>query len=200
MVTIDGFFAGPNGETDWHKYDEEMSANSIRLMKSLGLVIFGRLTYDLMAGYWPTPKGIQSEPAVADIMNNIPKIVFSKTLRNVKDGPVWKNVTVLSDLRADDINKIKEQKGKDIAILGSGTIVRQLTNLGLIDEYRLILNPIVLETGKPLFKDYPDLRLLGIRSFRNGNVLLTYKPGRSIKIIKGKTDKKVKPIAVAVGR
>lgn len=178
-MTVDGLFAGPNGEIDWHNYDDEMGTYSLEQMKSLGALIFGKTTYELMASYWPTPDGIKSEPVVARIMNNIPKIVFSKSLKEVKDGPIWKNVIVFHELEPEEIIKMKEQEGRDIAIFGSGTIVQQFTNLSLIDEYRLIVNPLVLGNGKPLFKDIKNklnLRLIYTRVFKNGNVLLCYQP------------------------
>ena len=102
---------------------------------------------------------------------------FSKNLDAVTDGPIWKNVTVLRDIIPEEIAKLKAMDGKDIAIFGSGTIVQQLTNLHLIDEYRLMINPLILGQGKPLFKDVTsriDLQLLSSTQFKNGNVLLTY--------------------------
>lgn len=177
LVTVDGFFAGPNGEIDWHNYDEEIGAFSMTQMQTLGALIFGRTTYDLMASYWPTPEGMQSEPVVAEIMNSIPKIVFSKALSEVSDGPLWKNVQIMREIDPEEIKKLKAQDGKDIAIFGSGTIVQQMTNLGLIDEYRLMVNPLILGNGKPLFKDVTNrvsLKLVDSRQFKNGNVLLTY--------------------------
>ncbi len=176
-MSVDGLFAGPKGEIDWHNYDDEMGAHSVQQLKSLGALIFGRITYELMASYWPTPNGIKSEPVVAGIMNSIPKIVFSETLKEVRDGPLWKHVTVFHAIKPEEIIKMKEQEGGDIAIFGSGTIVQQFTNLGLIDEYRLIVNPLILGNGKPLFKDIKDkrnLKLLNTRVFKNGNALLTY--------------------------
>ena len=112
-------------------------------------------------------------------MNSIPKIVFSKTLKEVKDGLLWKNVKVLPEIKTEEIIKMKEHEGGDIAIFGSGTIVQQFTNLGLIDEYRLIVNPLILGSGKPLFKNIKNklnLKLLNTRTFKNGNVLLCYEP------------------------
>ena len=179
LVTVDGLFAGPNGEIDWHNYDDEMGRHSVEQLKSLGALIFGKTTYELMASYWPTPDGVKGEPVVAGIMNSIPKIVFSKTLQEVKDGPLWKNVKVFHEIKPEEIIKMKEQDGGDIAIFGSGIIVQQLTNLGLIGEYRLIVNPLILGNGKPLFKDVNDklkLKLVNTRVFGNGNVLLSYEP------------------------
>ena len=179
LVTVDGLFAGLKGEIDWHNYDDEMGAYSLEQLKSLGALIFGGTTYQLMASYWPTPDGVKGEPVVAGIMNSIPKIVFSKRLQEVKDGPLWKNVKVFHEIRPGEIMNMKEQEGGDIAIFGSGTIVQQLADLGLVDEYRLIVNPLVLGNGKPLFKDIKNrlgLKLLTTRVFKNGNVLLCYQP------------------------
>jgi dihydrofolate reductase len=179
LVTVDGLFAGPNGEIDWHNYDDEMGTYSLEQMKSLGALIFGKTTYELMASYWPTQDGIESEPVVAGIMNSIPKIVFSETLKEVRDGPIWKNVTVFREIKPEEIIKMKEQEGGDIAIFGSGTIVQQFANLSLIDEYRLVVNPIILGNGKQLFKDIKNklnLRLIKTSMFKNGNVLLCYQP------------------------
>lgn len=177
LITLDGFFAGPKGEIFWHNYDDEMGEHSKELMKSVGAIIFGKITYELMASYWPTPEGIKSEPLVAEIMNNIPKIVFSKKMKEVKDGSVWKNVTVFHEINPEEIMKLKKQEGKDIVILGSGTIVQQFANLGFIDEYKLFVNPIILGEGKPLFKDFKkmNLELVSTRNFKNGNVLLIYR-------------------------
>lgn len=111
LVTTDGFFAGTNGEIDWHNYDDEMSAHSVEQMKSFGTLIFGKTTYELMASYWPTPERVKSEPIVAGIMNTIPKIVFSETLKKVKDGPLWKNITIFHEIKPEEIIKLNEQKG-----------------------------------------------------------------------------------------
>ena len=110
LVSLDGFFAGPKGEIDWHNYDDEMGAFSVSQMKSLSALIFGKTTYELMASYWPMPEGIKSEPVVAGIMNSIPKIVFSKTLKEVKDGPIWKNVKVFHEIKPEEIIKMKAQE------------------------------------------------------------------------------------------
>jgi dihydrofolate reductase len=115
---------------------------------------------------------------MARVMNTSPKIVFSKTLRSVEEGPNWKNIRILDEIRPKEILKLKEKE--DITILGSGTIVQQLANLGLIDEYNLVVVPIILGVGKPLFKDVKktNLKLLEARTFKNGIVLLRYQPIR----------------------
>ena len=179
LITVDGYFAGPKGEIDWHNYDEEMGAFSIEQMQTLGALMFGETTYELMASYWVTEEGIKGEPVVAGIMSSIPKIVFSEKLKEVADGPVWKNVSVFNEIKKEEIIRLKEKEGKDVAIFGSGTIVQQLTELGLIDEYRLVVNPLILGEGKPLFanlKGRHDLTLINTKVFKNGNVLLYYVP------------------------
>jgi dihydrofolate reductase len=180
IVSVDGYFAGPNGEIDWFKTenDDEDSEFSLEASRSSGTLIFGRTTYEMMSGYWPTPDAVKNDPVMAGMMNNNPKIVISKTLKPVKDGPVWKNVRVFHDIDPEEIARLKEQGNGNIAILGSGTIVQQFANLGLIDEYQLMVIPVILGAGKYLFKDVKkmNLKLLEERTFRSGKVFLKYKP------------------------
>lgn len=180
LVSVDGFFAGPKGEIDWFNTDNEFQEFSIEnaQSKSSDMLIFGHTTYELMANYWPTPDALKNDPIVAGFMNSIPKIVFSKTLKDVKEGPHWKNIKVFHEIKPEEIVELKEQEGRDIMIFGSGTIVQQFANLDLIDEYHLIVNPIILGAGKYLFKDVKkmNLKLLDTRTFKSGNVLLTYRP------------------------
>jgi len=178
-VTVDGFFAGPNGEIDWFKVikkDDEWEKYTHDQAKSGSTMMFGHTTYEMMKSYWPTPDAIKSDPGMAEVVNNNPKIVFSKTLGSMEEGPNWKNIRILNEIRQEEILKLKEKE--DITIMGSGTIVQQLANLGLIDEYWLVVVPIILGAGKPLFKDVKktDLKLLEARSFKNGIVLLKYRP------------------------
>ncbi|MDE2038171.1 MAG: dihydrofolate reductase [Patescibacteria group bacterium] len=174
MITVDGFFAGLNGEIDWHHVDAEFNEQSAEFLDGIDTLIFGRVTYDLMAGYWPTPEGSKDDPVIADKMNSLSKIVFSKNA----DMLAWNNSRALSEIRAEEIRKLKEAPGKDIAIFGSGMIVSALTELGLIDEYRFVVNPVILGKGKTLFADLekkPDLELLDVHEFKSGNVLLSYR-------------------------
>ena len=178
IVSVDGCFAGPNGEIDWFKNnDEEDKKFAAESASPSATLLFGRTTYEMMAGYWPTPAAIKNDPVVAGAMNSAQKIVFSKTLRPI-EGPVWKNVSVLHEINREEIIRLKEQAGGDMAILGSGSIVRQLANLGLIDEYQLLVNPVVLGAGKYLFKDVArmNLKLLETRAFTSGKVFLRYRP------------------------
>ncbi len=181
IVSVDGYFAGPNGEIDWFKgeNDEEEQAFSAEASRTPGTLIFGRTTYEMMKTFWPTPEAIRGDPLMAGRMNSSQKIVFSKTMKPEKDGPVWKNIQVIPELTREKILSLKDQGEGIMTILGSGTIVQQLSNLGLIDEYQLMVVPVILGTGKYLFKDVNrmNMTLTGTRIFRkSGRVLLTYRP------------------------
>ncbi len=184
FVSVDGFFAGPYGELDWFaliKKDDEYDKYSRQGKKSGSTLIFGHTTYEMMKSYWPTPGAIKNDPGMAEAVNNNPKIVFSKTLQSVEEGPHWKNIKLLHEIEPEEIIKLKEQEGKDITILGSGTIVQQFADLGLIDEYLLLVIPVVLGAGKYLFKDVKkmNLNLLEARAFKNGIVVLRYQPAKN---------------------
>ncbi len=177
MVSLDGYFAGPNGDISWHNVDHEFNEFAIKQTPSFGALIFGRKTYDLMASYWPTKEVIKRDPVVARIMNSIHKIVFSKSLKEKKETDVWKNVQLLKEIKPQVFNKLKKQSGRDMAIFGSGEIVQQFTNLGLIDEFRLMINPVILGKGKQMFANLENklnLKLINTRTFKNGNILLVY--------------------------
>ncbi len=172
-VTLDGFMAGPNGELDWAMRDDEVTQYSKEGQASTDMFLFGRVTYEMMASFWPTPAGKSANPVFAEVLNNSPKIVFSSTLEKAD----WQNTEVVKELNKDEILKLKQQPGKNMMIFGSGTIVEQFTNLGLIDEYQLMVNPVILGTGRPLFTDIKDritLKLVKTKTFSNGIVLLQY--------------------------
>ena len=183
IVSVDGYFAGPHGEIDWFKgeQDEEEMAFSAEIGKTPVTLLFGRTTYEMMKGFWPTPQATKGDPVMAGVMNRSPKIVFSKTLKPEKDGPVWKNIRVIPELTPETILALKKDGEGGMTILGSGTIVQQLSNLGLIDEYQLMVVPVILGAGKYLFRDVKrrNMTLTGTRVFKkSGRVLLTYQPGR----------------------
>jgi len=177
LITLDGFFAGPDGEIDWHNVDQEFNEFAIDQLDSAGGLIFGRMTYQLMASYWPTPTAITDDPEVAGKMNSIPKIVFSKTLEKVE----WNNTRLVKGNIVEEISKLKQQPGKDLYIFGSANLASSIIQKGLIDEYRIIVNPVAIGSGMPLFKDIQDrlnLKLIKVKTFRSGNVLLYYEPVR----------------------
>ena len=175
-VTLDGFFAGINGDMSWaHKDDAEWNAFAAENASGGGQLIFGRITYELMAGFWPTPYAIENIPVVAERMNNLPKVVFSRTL----DQASWNNTKLVKGDIAAEIRKMKKEPGEGMAILGSGSVVSQLAQEGLIDEYQIVLNPVVLGKGRTMFdgiKGKLTLKLTKTRAFGNGNVLLCYEP------------------------
>ncbi len=175
MVTLDGFFEGPNQDISWHHVDEEFNEFALNQLNEIGTLLFGRVTYQGMASYWPTEFAKSSDPVVAGLMNSLPKIVFSKTL----DKAEWNNSRLLKENAAEEVSKLKQQSGKDIAIFGSSNLAVTLAEHGLIDEYRMIVNPVFLGHGTPLLKGIRnklDLKLLKARTFESGNVLLYYAP------------------------
>jgi dihydrofolate reductase len=175
LVSLDGYFEGPKRDISWHNVDAEFNDYAIAMLDSVDTLLFGRVTYDLMAGFWPTPEAIRTDPIVAGKMNALSKVVFSRTLSKVG----WNNTRLVKDDIEEEIRKMKQLPGRDMALLGSGNIMSQLAQRGLIDEYRIMVNPLVLGAGTPLFKgikDRLDLKLLETRSFGNGNVALRYQP------------------------
>jgi dihydrofolate reductase len=175
-VTLDGYFAGKNGDLSWaHKEDPEWNEFVAENASTGGQLLLGRVTYELMASFWPTPAATQNYPVVAERMNSVPKTVFSRTLEKAS----WSNTRLVKDGLADEVRMMKKGAGEDIAILGSGSIVTQLAQDGLIDEYQFVVNPIVLGTGRTMFdglKEKLPLKRTKQRAFGNGNVLLCYEP------------------------
>ena len=175
MMTLDGFFAGPDREIDWHNADGEFNEYAAAMLDSADTLVFGRVTYELMAGYWPARGAAEDDPLVAAKMNALEKVVFSRTLE--KTG--WNNARLAMAGVGEEIGEIKKRPGKDILVLGSGSIVSECARLGLVDEYRIMVNPVILGRGLTLFKDMPGrlkLKLVKTRTFRSGNVLLCYEP------------------------
>lgn len=173
MVSLDGFFEGSSKwDLSWHNVDKEFNDFAIAQLNETGTLLFGRVTYEGMAGYWASPDAAKNDPVVAGLMNQIPKIVFSKTL----DKAEWNNTRLVKDRVADEISKLKKQSDKDLAIFGSANLMSKLMRMNLIDEHRVMVNPVILGNGSPLFltKDKLNLKILKTRAFRNGNVLLTY--------------------------
>ena len=177
-VTLDGYFADANGDMSFaHKSRE--SAEWVEFTDQNasmgGILLFGRVTYDLMYSFWPTPQAKEMFPLVAERLNNGPKIVFSRTLESV----TWNNTRLVKGDLAAEVRKMKQEPGPDLVILGSGSIVAQLAQAGLIDEYRIALLPVVLGKGRTMFegiRDQVPLKLVKSRVFENGAVYLQYEP------------------------
>lgn len=175
QLSLDGFMEGPNQDLSWHRVDAELHGHFNDELRTMGAFLDGRVTYELMAGYWPTadqdPSSTDQEIEFARIWRDMPKIVYSKTLAKAD----W-NTAVVRDVVVEDVLKLKEQPGGDLA-LGGADLAAAFRRLGLIDEYRIYLHPVLIGRGKPLFPQSnttAPLRLLETRGFGNGVVLLRY--------------------------
>lgn len=174
-VSVDGFIEGPNREIDWHLVDDELHSHFNQQLAGMGAFIDGRVTYELMAEFWPTadedPANAGPMAEFAKIWRDMPKYVYSTTLQQAE----W-NTTILRELVADDVRQLKAQPGGDLA-LGGADLSESFRELDLIDEYWLYIHPIVLGRGKPLFRPADtqlNLQLVQTRTFGNGVVLLRY--------------------------
>src|SRR5512139_4081061 len=151
-ISLDGYFAGPNGEIDWFIHDPAVDEAAHEMMQADTLLL-GRVTYQMFESYWPHVLSDPTAPAearkTADELNRMSKVVFSKTL----DEVTWVNTKFVRDAIPEEVRQLKQGAGADIAIFGSGSIVQQLAVDGLIDEYLIIVTPVVLGAGRPLFKD-----------------------------------------------
>ncbi len=175
LMTLDGFIADTKGDLGWFHVDDEFREYSRELCGSIGALLFGRRTYEVMASFWPTEAGKQDDPFVAERMNALPKIVVSRTMPE----PRWGHTQVVRDRVPQSIAELKERTGGDIALLGSGQLVSSLLPLGLIDELRIFVHPTILGGGQPEFArnaNRIDLELLRARPFRSGVVMLAYQP------------------------
>lgn len=173
FITLDGYFEGPNHDISWHRHGTEENEFATQMLGLGSVLLFGRVTYELMASYWQTPQALQQTPLIAQAMNDAEKIVFSRTLQMAH----WNNTKLLNGDIGQEIRKIKRSPGKDLTLLGSGSVVAQLADQALIDEYQIMVDPVLLGDGTPICKGIrhrPSLQLTAVRSFRSGSVLLCY--------------------------
>lgn len=179
FVTLNGLAAGPNGSVDFipasTRGDESFGRAQLALMDATDTIVFGRITYGMFAGYWPNVKEGE-EKAFADKVNSTPKIVFSKTLDRAPWG-TWDEARIVKGSAADEVATLKSRSGKDILMWGSISLAQSLMDTALIDEYRLVVCPVVLDSGRPLFADGAggiDLTLRDAKTLDLGGVSLTY--------------------------
>lgn len=179
QVTLDGYFSGTDGDYSWaHRpgnQDPEWLAFVQENARGGGRLLFGRKTYQIMANWWPTPQAAAAMPAVAERMNGLEKVVFSRTLKEAS----WRNTRLVGTSLTDEIRRMKADNGPDMAILGSGSIVGQLAEAGLVDQFQVAINPVVLGSGRTMFSGVThrlDLRRTSVRNFGNGNVVVCYEP------------------------
>lgn len=174
-VSLDGFIEGPNREIDWHLVDDELHQHMNDQLRVMGAFLSGRVTYELMAGFWPTADSDPASPPVmvefAGIWRDMPKFVYSRTLERAE----W-NTTIVRDVVADEVRELAARPGGDLVLGGAG-LAESFLRLDLVDEYRVYVHPVVIGEGKPLFSPSDtrrSLRLAGTRAFGNGVVLLRY--------------------------
>jgi dihydrofolate reductase len=177
-VSLDGYFVDATNSMVWAKmnqHDAEWTEFVAKNASGESPLLFGRITYELMTNYWPTPMAREHDTALAERMNALPKVVFSRTL----DKATWNNTRLVKSDMPEHILKMKQESGDGLVILGSGSIVVQLAGEGLIDEFQVVVNPIVLGKGRTMFeglKQKLNLALTNSRVFKNGNAFLCYQP------------------------
>jgi len=175
FVTLNGFYKGAGEDISWHRHETEEQEYAAEGANSESILLFGRVTYQMMAAFWPTPAAYQNMRSVAEGMNKSEKIVFSKTLAKAE----WNNTKLIRDNIVEKVRSLKNTSSKDMTILGSGSIVTQFAENGLIDEYKIMVDPVALGEGTPLFhgmKGKLDLTLTDVRKFKSGVLLLSYTP------------------------
>ena len=176
-VSLDGYIQDASGDMSWAHAgaDAEWDAFVESNARGGGVLVFGRVTYELMARYWPTEMAKQNDPVVAERMNAAEKIVFSRKMK----AATWANTRLIADDPVTAVHRLKEEDGDDMAMFGSGSIVAQLAPAGLVDTYQIVVNPLILGGGRTMFEGVPGpirLRRTQTRTFGNGNVVLWYAP------------------------
>ncbi len=176
-ISLDGYFTDANNDMSWahaHHDDDEWNA-FVQGNASAGrsVMVYGRVTYEMMASFWPTPVAEQQMPVVAKHMNGLPKIVFSNSLNEA----TWANTTLIKGQAVDEMRRLKNEPGDNLTILGSGQLIASFTQEGLIDSYQLVVKPVALGGGRTIFEGVmgkPNFKLVSSRPFNNGNVVLNY--------------------------
>jgi dihydrofolate reductase len=169
VMSLDGFFEGPSKKLDWFAPDEEFFEYARKLLRSVDTILFGRTTYEHMAGYWPNAPADE----IADKMNHLPKVVFSRTLHAAD----WGNSRLVRGDAAEEVAKLKQMPGEDMVIFGSAILASSLLQAGLIDEYRIILSPVLIGAGNPLFQNTREklqMKLSRTQTLGSGVVILSY--------------------------
>ncbi|MDO8899535.1 MAG: dihydrofolate reductase family protein [Bacteroidales bacterium] len=181
VMTLDGYFEGnQNWDLSFHNlvWGQELEKLSLEQLQSADYLVFGRVTYEGMAEYWTKAEAETAEKEVAKLMNRIPKLVFSKTLKSAD----WDNTTIISENASDEIQKLKEQGGKDIYVFGSANLSETFINDNLFDEYRIGIAPVILGSGRPLFRQgitSKNLTLVSTQKLLTGGVVLKYSKNKN---------------------
>ncbi|MCU0435191.1 MAG: dihydrofolate reductase family protein [Bacteroidia bacterium] len=173
FISLNGCYKRLGNDINWHQHGEEEAAFSAENLKTGNTLLFGRVTYEMMAGFWPTPMAAELFPEVAQGMNNAEKIVCSSTLGQA----AWSNTTIISQDIVSAIRALKKTSGKNITILGSGILQTSLADEGLIDEFQVMIDPVIIDNGVQFLSAITrtgTLKLKSNRTFQSGTVLLTY--------------------------
>lgn len=171
FITLDGYYKNAFDNTSWHQHSEEAAKFSEESLASGNTLLFGRKTYEMMAGFWPSPMAKELFPKVAESMNQADKLVISNSLSQTN----WENSQLLPNDWLEEIEKRKENT--NITLLGSGSILKQLAEADLIDQFQFLIDPIVIGNGSSIFKDIMNpihFNLLDSKIFRDGSILITY--------------------------
>jgi dihydrofolate reductase len=177
MVSLDGYFEGPEHDLSWHVVDAEFEEFAQKQMREADTILFGRRTYQLMESFWPTKAGLEGDPNVAKLMNVTPKVVVSESLQTVQETKIWQHVQLINNDIRNNIIALKKQKGGNIILLASSNFCVSLLEWGLLDEIRIMINPVVIGKGTSLFyglKKRMSFKLITTRNFTSGNILLSY--------------------------
>jgi dihydrofolate reductase len=169
LMSLDGFFEGPLHELDWFVFDQAAFQYSAELLNAVDTILFGRVTYQYMAAYWPSAPS----DAIADKMNSLPKVVFSSTLQNLE----WTNSRLATGNAAEEVSRLKQQPGRDMVVLGSAKLASSMLQAGLVDEYRVLLAPVLIGRGTPLFQGITEilnLKLMATKPLTSGVTVLSY--------------------------
>lgn len=177
-TSLDGFVSGPGGALNWIPYNEELEKYAAGIVNTVGSSLYGRTTYEMMRGYWPTmlnnPSASKYEMNHAQWVENIEKIVFSTTMKTVD----WNNTRLISGNIAEEVAALKNQPGKDLVVFGSPSLAHTFIDMDLIDEYQLTISPVILGSGVPLFtgsKEKIELKLVSSQILSSGVVGVHYK-------------------------
>ena len=173
FITLNGFLNDDHGDISWHKHGTEENQYAADSMKAENILLFGRKTYEMMAGYWPTPMAKENDPEVAAGMNNAAKVVFSNTLTNAG----WENTSIINGDIVEKVKQLKNTPGHNMTLLGSGSILSLFTENRLIDDYLIMIDPVAIGSGSSIFKgvgNLVDLKLNNVQTFKSGVILLHY--------------------------
>jgi dihydrofolate reductase len=175
FITLNGFYKGLKDDISWHRHGGEESEFSAENAQKDNILLFGRVTYEMMASFWPTEQARAMSPLVAEGMTRAEKIVFSRTMETA----TWANTRIVQHDIYTEVKRLKENGTRDITILGSGSIISQLADHGLIDQYSLMLDPVAIPYGSSFLHGISkklDLKLVSTRTFKSGVILLNYVP------------------------